>query len=605
MTQRMDVWQRSVVIGGLLAVIAACSSDLAGADDGERRRTVYFETNQMGDITANPFTHLDAMVNGFHQAMIEPLFLLNYESGEIEPWLGLSMTANAAQDLWTLTLRPGVTWSDGEPFTADDVVFTVAMLLDYAPDLAQSANLKRWVRQAEKVDDLTVEFTLTAPNPRFQLDFWSVKIRESVYIVPAHIWRGQDPLTFTNLDPERGWPVFTGPYRLERMIPHTRIEFVRDDDWWGARRGWKPLPRPTRLVWMFASAEGGIADLAANRLDALHGGTAPEALFEHRQRNPNILTWTDDLPYAWLDPCPRTLDVNHRVPPWDDRVMRWALNYAIQRDELIAYVYQRTTTAARHFFPAYAPLNRYVNVLEHAGLYDDFPLLAHHPEAARRLIESRGWAVNPAHGYYERDGEVLTLDITPPDYAEYVRLADAIAAQLRRVGIRAASQPLDGPLWNARALAGDYEGLISWFSCGSVNEPWDSMDNFNTRWLRPAGQATQQFENVWRWSGESADRYSALVDAIGQLPLGAPAIEPLFLDAMRLWLAELPAIPLVQAGTLLPFDTTYWRGWPTSDNNYIHPPTWWQSTHIILHHLEPAPWRPEVGAPEVGANKGQ
>lgn len=562
---------------------------LTGADEMTRRETVFFETNQMGVITGNPFTHLDAMVNGFHQAMIEPLFLLNYETGEIEPWLGLSMEANAALDEWTLCLRPGVTWSDGEAFTADDVVFTVTMLLDHAPELAYSANLKRWITRVENVDDLTVRFTLTAPNPRFQLDFWSVKIRESVYIVPEHIWRGRDPLTFANLDPARGWPVFTGPYRLDHIEPQTRVTFVRENDWWGAQTGWKPLPQPRKLVWQFASEQGGIGDLATHRLDALHGGTAPEALFAAKQQNPNILTWTNDLPYSWLDPCPRTLDLNHFMPPWNDQAMRWALNYAINRDELIAYVYQSTTMPARHFFPAYAPLNRDVNLLEHAGLYDAYPILEHDPEQARRLIEARGWTLNRATGYYEKDGEALTLDITPPDYPEYVRLSDAIAGQLRRVGIQATSSPQEGNQWTDSALKGECEALISWFSCGSVMEPWDSLDNFNVRWLRPRGQATQQFENVWRWAGKPAEQYSAIVDRIGQLPLGSPEIDDLFVEAMRIWFDELPAIPLVQAGTLLPFDTTYWRGWPTAANNYIQPPVWWQSTHKILHNLQPAP----------------
>lgn len=175
----------------IIMIIVFCGSltgmlrpEYAVANEVERRKTVFFEANQIGTIDGNPFVHLDAMVNGFHQAMIEPLFILNYETGEIEPWLGVSMTANQALDEWTLTLRQGVAWNDGEAFTADDVVFTVRMLLKHAPDLTQSASLKCWVKQVEKVDDLTVRFTLTAPDPRFQLNFWAVKIRESVYIVP-------------------------------------------------------------------------------------------------------------------------------------------------------------------------------------------------------------------------------------------------------------------------------------------------------------------------------------------------------------------------------------------------------------------------------------
>jgi peptide/nickel transport system substrate-binding protein len=51
---------------------------------------------------------------------------------------------------------------------------------------------------------------------------------------------------------------------------------------------------------------------------------------------------------------------------------------------------------------------------------------------------------------------------------------------------------------------------------------------------------------------------------------------------------ELPVIPITQAKKIIPFDTTYWTGWPTFENDYIHPPTWWQSTHVIIHNLQPA-----------------
>src|SRR5207237_5638830 len=100
-------------------------------------------------------------------------FILNYETGQIQGWTGESMTPNGTQDVWTLKLRPGVTWSDGVAFTADDVVFSIQMLIDHAPDLVDSASMKEWVKNVSKVDDGTVTFTLNKPNPRFQLDYFS------------------------------------------------------------------------------------------------------------------------------------------------------------------------------------------------------------------------------------------------------------------------------------------------------------------------------------------------------------------------------------------------------------------------------------------------
>lgn len=69
-------------------------------------------------------------LHGAHQAMWEPLFILSYGTGELQPWLAESMEPNATFDEWTLKIRQGVEWSDGEAFNADDVVFTVDMVLN-------------------------------------------------------------------------------------------------------------------------------------------------------------------------------------------------------------------------------------------------------------------------------------------------------------------------------------------------------------------------------------------------------------------------------------------------------------------------------------------
>ena len=91
-----------------------------------------------------------------------------------------------------------------------------------------------------------------------------------------------------------------------------------------------------------------------------------------------------------------------------------------------------------------------------------------------------------------------------------------------------------------------------------------------------------------RWSGDGAKAYSAIVDQIGSLPLGDPKIPDMVVQAYKYVYDETPVIPLVQAEKLVPFDTTYWTNWPTAENNYNHPATWWNSTHQIILNLHKA-----------------
>lgn len=531
----------------------------------------------------NPYVPSGRRDQGFHQVCLEPLFILNYQTGEFLPWLGETFESNETFDEWTLTLRDGVTWQDGEPFTADDVVFTIQTLIDHAPELGDSAAMQQWVKSVEAVDDLTVKFALNQPNPRFQLDYFSVRIWGSVNIMPKHIWEGQDPLTFTNFDLENGLPMCTGAYKLASSSP-TEVVWERYDDWWGAKTGLYKLPEPETIIWTWAGPpETRAALMADHQLDSLMDITLG-ALQALQTENPNVITWFNEPPFAWVpDPCSRTFELNNTKEPWNDPEMRWALNYAIDRDKIVEIAYENTTLKSRHFFPAYPPLDALVDKAIEAGTWDLDQLWTHDPAKAAEIIEGKGYTKNAA-GYYEKDGKELTLDITTHEaFIEKQRIAQVLVEDFQALGINASTRNEVGATWEENFRNGNFEARMGWQTCGSVNEPWASMDTLNVRWLKPEGERAD-FDQ-WRWSGAKAEEYGALVDQIGVLPLGDPQVEELFVQAMDILFDELPVIPITQAKKIIPFDTTYWTGWPTYDNQYIHPPTWWQHFPIILQQL--------------------
>ncbi|HLZ30657.1 MAG TPA: ABC transporter substrate-binding protein [Chloroflexota bacterium] len=554
----------------------------SAVDAVDRTKTLILDMDSGRNLTPdvwNPYVPSAQRSQGLHQAMMEPLFILNYETGVIQPWIGDSMTPNATLDQWTLKIHPGVTWSDGVPFTADDVVFSINMLLAHAPDLVDSANMKEWVKDVSKTDDQTVVFNLNKPNPRFQLDYFSVRIWGSVAIVPKHIWEGQDPLTFKNYDPAKGWPVFTGAYKLASISP-TEFTYLRDDNWWGAKTGFAHLPEPQKLIWTWAGPEETRAALMADgQLDSLMDITL--GTFKAIQaRNPNVIAWYPQLPYAWLDPCARNLEFNTTVAPWDNKDMRWAVNYAIDRNQIVNVAYEGTTLPSRFFFPAYGPLNTLVDAADAAGLYTKYPLMTHDPDMAKQLIEANGYTMG-SDGYYQKDGQQLGMTITTSDSAtEHQRIIQVEVEELQAVGINAVQKNEAEAVWGDNRDFGRFEARQAWDNCGSVNEPWNSMDSLNQKWVVPVG--TRSSRNPWRWSNAE---YSAIVDKMGTLPLGDPQIQPLFLQAADIYLSELPTIPITQAKKLIPFDTTHWTGWPTHDNDYIQATTWWQMTPVILQNL--------------------
>lgn len=577
-------------IGLVLVVTLLLGTIAVGviAQDVAREDTVILDID--ASAVPNP-TNFNWMVpgtnrnQGAHQAMWEPLFILNYETGEIQPWLAESFIPNDAQDVWTLTLRDGVHWSDGVPFTADDVVFTFQLLLDdETATLNEAANTQQWVESVTKIDDLTVEFDLVNPNPRFQLDYFSVRIWGNNNILPKHVWEGQDPFTFTFYDPEQGWPIGTGPYTLTSASP-TEFIWDRDDNWWGAETGFHDLPEPLRLIWIIAASEDQKALLMSeNELDSAMNITL--GAFEAIQaRNPNAIAWHSELPYAWADPCPRELSFNTEVAPWDNPDLRRAVSLIINRNQNIAIAYEGTTIPSRSIFVEYGGMDPYISAIVDAGMGID-------PNgdvaAGQALIEGAGYTLN-GDGLYEMNGEVLSLElITPNDTIEYVRSNNELVEQLRAAGIDAVSQPVTGATANDARGNGTFEAAWAWDTCGSVNEPWNSMNHLNSRFYTPIGQLTAGNLNNQRWNTEAAQAYSAIVEQIGTLPLGDPQIVDLVVEAYGYFWEEMPVVPLVQASKLVPFDTTYWTNWPTAENNYNHPATWWNSTHQIILNLERA-----------------
>ena len=546
-----------------------------------RAETVYFDgTDRVPDPELwNPFVPGSKLSRGHHQAVLEPLFILNYESGAMEPWVGTAFEANDTLDVWTLHLRKGVEWSDGEAYNADDVVFSLNMLLDNAPELRGSAQMTQWLENVEKIDDFTVQFNLKEPNPRFVLDHFAVKIwGSSVNIVPQHIWEGQDPLTFKYFP-----PIGSGAYVYETAT-ETEWSYVRNDDWWGVKTGWKDMPAPRRLVWTaFGPEETRAAVAADGDMDSLQDITLGAYQALQAKTDNAFIAWVDGPPFAWLDPCSRTFEMNLAEGHWTDKDMRWALNYYIDRDEIINIAYENTTIKSEHFFVAYPPLNAFVDLVRDNELFQEMQV----SDAAKgdAILTAKGWAKNN-DGFWENDGEVLRVQITTHEaFIEKQRIAQVLVEQFIRNGVDAVHLNEAGSAWGDNHAMGTFDTRMGWQTCGSINEPWASMDTMSTRHLVPVGERASQ--NRWRWSGDNAEAYSALVEEMGTLSLDDPRVEELFIEAMEYWLEDLPVIPISQARKLIPFDTTYWTNWPTAENNYLHPPNWWQSVHIIIHEIQP------------------
>ncbi|WP_411892681.1 ABC transporter substrate-binding protein [Yoonia sp. SDW83-1] len=568
----------TLLASSALALVASA----ALAQDVAREDTVIFDLDRtiQDPENFNWMTPGTKRMHGAHQTMWEPLFILNYGTGEIDPWLATGFDQNDDSTEFTISLREGVEWSDGEVFNADDLVFTVEIAMNNEEISSREAStIKAQVASVEKVDDLTVRFTLSSPNPRFIVENFGVRIFGSFLIMPEHIWTGEDAATFA-FNP----PIGTGPYTFTSAAANRAI-WDRNDDWWGAKTGFMELPAPQRVIFLESGGEESRAQLmASNQLDAAQNVTF--GTFEAIQaQNPNVIAWYADYPYAAADPCARQLEINTTVAPWDNANMRKAVAHIIDRNQIVNVAYEGTTEASQTIFAQYGSMAPFIDAVVEAGY--GLPATAD-VDAGQALIEAEGWSRDG--DYYTKDGETLSVDIHVNSAStEYTRTIDVIVEQLQRAGIDARAVPVEnGVFWGEVLPFGAYEMSYSWLSCGSVNEPWASMGRYTVADVVPVGERSPGFNNTARWDGEAAEAYSAIMGDIAGRRLGDEDIPGLVAEAYAHLDAEMPFIPLVQAAKLLPMNTTYWTGWPTAENYYNHPFFWWNHTHQIIHNLEPA-----------------
>jgi ABC-type transport system substrate-binding protein len=238
----------------------------------------------------------------------------------IRPGLATSWTIDPQNNKrWLFTLRQGVKWHDGCPFTADDVVWNFKRLTDKdSPqfDPLQFALARAYignVTSVEKVDDHSVAIDMDRVQSLFPY-----LLPQIMLISPCNAEKlkyDRDALMFH--------PSGTGPYRFHQMVAHERLELERNDDYWDKAR----IPKHDRLVLIpMPEASTRAAALLAGQVNFIEAPD-PDAIPRLKAAGMNVITNT--YPHNWA------YQLNFVKGPFTDIRVRRAANYAINRDDVV------------------------------------------------------------------------------------------------------------------------------------------------------------------------------------------------------------------------------------------------------------------------------
>jgi peptide/nickel transport system substrate-binding protein len=370
----------------------------------------------------------DGVGTGMVAMLIAETLVWVGKDGLPQPQLLKSWDVNADATEWTFHLQEGVTFNNGKPFGADDVIWNIKHWLDPASSASAAANLSMLSPDGiEKVDDLTIKFHLNRPNANFLYAFYDYP---------------------TMIAPDGGWKDFysgntadaigTGPFMLESFTPDERMVLVRNPNYWQKGADGLPLPYVDKAIitanWDDA---GRLSALLGDQVDIVSPG---EGIISELEKHPDEISISTNAP--WVAPIVMRVDQK----PFDDVRVRQALKLVQDRVQLKELVQPLGLVGYDHWIESSDA--SYCSDTDVSGLPQDI-------EKAKALLAEAGYPNG------------LTLDLAVPDgdfrteYAQVYKEQAALAGITININIQPSSAfwdqwqqwPFSVSGWNNRVPA--------------------------------------------------------------------------------------------------------------------------------------------------------
>lgn len=424
----------------------------------------------------------------------------------LEPSLALSWEALDGARRWRFRLRPNVTFHDGAPFTADDAVFSIERALG---PTSQRRFALRGIVGVRKVDALTIDVLLEAPDAVLPEKLWLIAMMSKPWAVKHSVQKAQDfngkQETFAVRNANG-----TGPYRLERFEVDQVTRLSAHPRWWGKRGD------VTEVSYLVIQSDATrLAALASGEVDLVLDPPFQDVARLRQEGKVKLVDTTDiGTQYLTFDQFRDELqygDVKGANPFKDVRVRR-AVYHALDVELIIRKVLRGQAKSTGSFVSHL--LDGYLPELDRRLPYD--------PAAARRLLAEAGYP----------NGFSVALDCVNTKFREAV--CQAAAAMLTQVGIRTQLNSQPSALFFPRLTKHDTSFIE--YGWSPAPDPWAT---FQALFRTADGKGSGAF-NAGRYSNPKVD---ALIDAIRVEPDLARRRQMVG-DVLRLLHADLPYIPL-------------------------------------------------------------
>jgi peptide/nickel transport system substrate-binding protein len=542
----------AVLAAGLLA--AACgssspSSPSKSSSGPSGTLTIDNESGGTWTCNFNPFNLSD--ISYSLGTVYEPLAFVNtLENGKATPWLATSWAWNSTNTVLTFTIRKGVTFSNGDPLTPSDVVYTFDLLKTHK--LLDLNSVWSVLSNVATSGSDQVVFTFKAASvPYFYY------IADQIGIIDQKVWsKVANPVTY----PDKN-PVGTGPYLTgAKDCTPQNIKYVANTHYW------QPGEPKVGTVDYPAFLTNDTANTFLANGQAQWGSQyIPSIKSFYLSKSPDN--------HYWFPPVANvSIFINLTNPILKNLAVRQAMAYAVDRAKASVIGesgYEPPSNQTGIVTPTFTS---WEDTAQAAAYGNDY---AYNPAKAISILKAAGFKMGSDGIFQTPSGQPLSFNIVNNGgFSDWVAAVNTIVADFKAVGIQLTPEDLASTTYDDDIYTGK-------FDLGYYAETGGPTPYFELRqWLYSANSAP-----IGQSAGSNFERYSnpatdALINDYAKTD--NPATQASIVDQLeKVMLSDVPVIPVTEQVDWFQYSTSTFTGWPTPSNPYAQPaaynyPDWGQ-----------------------------
>jgi peptide/nickel transport system substrate-binding protein len=480
----------------------------------------------------------------------EPLEIPSSVDGSYTPFLATKFSTPSPTTL-TYTLRTGVKWSDGKPFSANDVIFTFNLLKKNAA-LDTTGVWAQLTSVTSSGNTVTMKFK--APNVPF------ASTVAQVPIVPQHIWQSvSDPTKYTNTK-----PVGSGPFTLDKFAP-TEYKLKKNPKYWNAS---SIAPAEVDVPAQSSNQSTNQLDVTSGKFDWSYNYLPNvQKTFVSRDSKHNKY---------WFPPGGTIgLFLNLTKAPFNDANFRAGISSALDRNKIAQKAVNGYTSAASSSGLVLPNLKSYLDPsLPNQGV------ISQSASQATSAFGKAGYTMQG--GKLVKNGKQATLKIEMPNnFSDWVAAATEAKSQLAKVGVAVTLDEPQYAQYEKDIGAGNFDAAMGGF--GGTGSPYTDFNNaLNSKYAAPLNTAT--VNNFERFKSPTVDQDLAQLAGATDKSAQQQAVHQL----EQYMYTQQPVVLMYYGGSWGLFSTKNFTGWPSSSDPYMLPTTYNNAMLVIVTHLKKA-----------------